>query len=167
MPIILDIYAVVRKFRHKTARPGMIGSPPNHDLIPAERQRLLLDCVEHDGRIASAQAAAQFGVSEDTIRRDLRDLAEAGLVDRVHGGALRKAESSHRFEARRGQNAAEKKRLAVFALSLLRKRMTIMLDQAPTNLLLACGLPADLDLVVATPSPDIAVAALDRGLRDL
>jgi DeoR/GlpR family transcriptional regulator of sugar metabolism len=145
----------------------MINSPPNDDLIPAERQRLLLDCVERDGRIASAQAAARFGVSEDTIRRDLRDLAEAGLIDRVHGGALRKAQLSHRFEARLVQNQEEKKQLAVFALSLLRKGMTVLLDQSTGNLMLARELPCDLELTVATPSPDIAVAALDRGLRDL
>ena len=137
------------------------------DLIPAERQRLLLECVERDGRVASAQAAAQFGVSEDTIRRDLRDLAEAGLVDRVHGGALRKAQLSHRFETRLAQNLDEKKRLAVYALRLIRKGMLLLLDQSTSNLMLARELPADLELTVATPSPDIAVAALDRGIRDL
>jgi DeoR/GlpR family transcriptional regulator of sugar metabolism len=137
------------------------------DLIPAERQRLLLACVERDGRIASVQAAAQFGVSEDTIRRDLRDLAEAGLVDRVHGGALRKGPASHPFETRLARNHEEKKRLAVYALRLLRKGMTLMLDQSTSNLMLARALPADLELIVATPSPDIAVAALDRGISDL
>jgi DeoR/GlpR family transcriptional regulator of sugar metabolism len=144
-------------------------SPANggDDLIPAERQRLLLACVERDGRVASAQAAVQFGVSEDTIRRDLRDLADAGLVDRVHGGALRKTQSSHRFEARLAQNLEGKQRLATHALSLLRKGMALMLDQSTTNLMLARQLPADLELVVATPSPDIAVAALDRGIREL
>jgi DeoR/GlpR family transcriptional regulator of sugar metabolism len=137
------------------------------DLIPAERQRQLLARIERDGRVASAQAARQFGVSEDTIRRDLRDLADAGLVDRVHGGALRKGPIAHRFETRLTESHEEKKRLALCALSLLRRGMTLMLDQSTSNLALAQALPADLDLSVATPSPDIVVAALDRGLRNL
>jgi DeoR/GlpR family transcriptional regulator of sugar metabolism len=139
----------------------------DNDLIPAERQRLLLACIERDGRVASAQAAAQFRVSEDTIRRDLRDLADAGLVERVHGGALRKTPIAHRFETRLTESDDAKKRLAQCALSLLRKGMTLMLDQSTSNLALAQQLPADFDLSVATVSPDIAVAALDRGLRDL
>ena len=78
-------------------------------LIPAERQRLLLQRIEQDGRIASVQAALDFAVSEDTIRRDLKELADAGLIERVHGGALRKSRASHRFDRRLISNEAQKK----------------------------------------------------------
>jgi DeoR/GlpR family transcriptional regulator of sugar metabolism len=137
------------------------------ELIPAERQRLLLACIERDGRVSSVQAASQFGVSEDTIRRDLRDLAEAGLIERVHGGALRKLRQSHAFVARLTQNENEKQRLAAHARTLLRLGMTALLDQSTTNLVLARELSPELDLTIVTPSPDIAVAALDRGLSDV
>jgi DeoR/GlpR family transcriptional regulator of sugar metabolism len=135
--------------------------------IPAERQRLLLKRVEEDGRIASAQAALDFAVSEDTIRRDLRELADAGLVDRVHGGALRKSKVSHRFDRRLASNEAQKAQLALRALSFIAPDMVVMLDQSTSNLTLARQLPVDIGLTIVTPSPDIAVAALDRGVSRL
>jgi len=136
-------------------------------LIPAERQRCLLERVNRDGRVSSVQAATEFGVSEDTIRRDLRELAEAGLVERVHGGALRKSQLPHRFDARLPLRQAEKAQLAAHALSLLREGMVLLLDQSTSNLMLARQLPPALGLTIVTPSPDIAVAALDRGVSDI
>ncbi|CAM5767706.1 DeoR family transcriptional regulator [Labrys miyagiensis] len=136
-------------------------------LIPAERQRLLLERIEQDGRIASAQAALDFGVSEDTIRRDMRELADAGLVDRVHGGALRKSKASHRFDRRVVTNESQKTQLAARALPFVAPDMVVLLDQSTSNLMLARQLPIDAGLTVITPSPDIAVAALDRGLTRL
>jgi DeoR/GlpR family transcriptional regulator of sugar metabolism len=137
----------------------------DNGLIPAERQRLLLERIERDGRISSAQAAIEFATSEDTIRRDLRELADANLVERVHGGALRKSLLSHRFETR--LNPIETTRLATHALSFLRSGMVVLLDQSTSNLSLARQIPSSLGLTVVTPSPDIAMAALDRGISQL
>jgi DeoR/GlpR family transcriptional regulator of sugar metabolism len=136
-------------------------------LIPAERQRHLLERVNRDGRVSSAQAAADFGVSEDTIRRDLRELAEDGLVERVHGGALRKSQLPPRFDTRLDLRQAEKARLASQALSFLREGMVVLLDQSTSNLMLARQLPAGRGLTIVTPSPDIAIAALDCGVSDI
>ncbi|WP_413993481.1 DeoR/GlpR family DNA-binding transcription regulator [Labrys okinawensis] len=135
--------------------------------IPAERQRMLLERIEQDGRVASAQAALDFAVSEDTIRRDLRELADAGLVERVHGGALRKSKASHRFDKRVIANEAQKAQLANRALAFIAPDMVVLLDQSTSNLMLARQLPVDAGLTVITPSPDIAVAALDRGVSKL
>ncbi|KGM32195.1 DeoR family transcriptional regulator, partial [Inquilinus limosus] len=57
-------------------------------LLPEERRKRLLDLLALDGKILATAASATLGVSEDTIRRDLNDLARAGAVRRVHGGAL-------------------------------------------------------------------------------
>jgi len=57
-------------------------------MLTAERHALLLDRLHADGRIVAKTIAAELGVSEDTVRRDLRDLAAAGLCQRVYGGAL-------------------------------------------------------------------------------
>ena len=139
----------------------------DNGLIPAERQRLLLERIERDGRISSTQAAIEFATSEDTIRRDLRELADANLVERVHGGALRKSLLSHRFETRLIHKPIEKTRLAAHALSFLRSGMVVLLDQSTSNLALARQIPSSLGLTVVTPSPDIAMAALDRGISEL
>lgn len=142
-------------------------TPLDAGLIPAERQRLLLQRIEQDGRIASVQAALDFAVSEDTIRRDLKDLADAGLIERVHGGALRKLRSSHRFDRRLNSNESQKKQLAAYAMRFLQPGMVVLLDQSTSNLMLARQLPVDTGLTVITSSPDIAVAALDRGIGKL
>ncbi|RYD65717.1 MAG: DeoR/GlpR transcriptional regulator, partial [Verrucomicrobiaceae bacterium] len=56
-------------------------------LAPLRKQHLL-DSLRRDGRIVARDLAKDLGVSEDTIRRDLRELANEGSLQRVHGGAL-------------------------------------------------------------------------------
>ena len=56
--------------------------------LPEERRENILRELRQHGKVVSAELSELYGVSEDTIRRDLRDLANAGLLKRVHGGAL-------------------------------------------------------------------------------
>jgi len=58
------------------------------DLMPAERQKEILERIRKDGRVLATDLAREFSTSEDTIRRALRDLAAQGLCARVYGGAL-------------------------------------------------------------------------------
>ena len=57
-------------------------------LLSVERRQAILDRLASDGKVVAARLVEELGVSEDTVRRDLRELAGAGLVQRVHGGAL-------------------------------------------------------------------------------
>ncbi len=57
-------------------------------MLAAERRDLLVDRLRHDGRIVAREMADELGVPEHVLRRDLRDLAAAGLCQRVYGGAL-------------------------------------------------------------------------------
>ena len=57
-------------------------------MLSAERKRLILESAGRDGRVVATELSRRFNVSEDTIRRDLRELAADGLLHRVHGGAL-------------------------------------------------------------------------------
>src|SRR5215218_8226542 len=57
-------------------------------MLAAQRRDLLLDRLRRDGRLVAKDLAAELGVSEDSVRRDLRELAAAGLCQRVYGGAL-------------------------------------------------------------------------------
>ena len=57
-------------------------------MLAAQRQDLLLDRLRADGRLVAKDLAAELGLSEDSVRRDLRELAAAGLCQRVYGGAL-------------------------------------------------------------------------------
>ncbi|RYE36829.1 MAG: DeoR/GlpR transcriptional regulator, partial [Hyphomicrobiales bacterium] len=57
------------------------------DLLLHERQSLILKRLQADGRVIAAALAQEWAISEDTVRRDLREMASAGLLKRVYGGA--------------------------------------------------------------------------------
>ena len=57
-------------------------------MLVAQRRDLLLSRLQQEGRIVAKDVAAELGIAEDSVRRDLRDLAAAGLCQRVYGGAL-------------------------------------------------------------------------------
>eukprot|EP01032_Pedospumella_encystans_P030803 gene30803-34763_t len=57
-------------------------------MLTRQRKELLLKILREDGQIVAKTLSEKLGLSEDTIRRDLRELAKEGLLERVHGGAL-------------------------------------------------------------------------------
>jgi DeoR/GlpR family transcriptional regulator of sugar metabolism len=63
-------------------------------MLTAERRQQILETLRRDGKVLAVELSAALNVSEDTIRRDLRELAEAGLLQRVHGGALPRSPAS-------------------------------------------------------------------------
>ena len=112
--------------------------------------------------VVANMLAAEFAVSEDAIRRDLRALAAEGLCRRVYGGAL-PLSPAMRPLAERADEACERKRaLARAAAATIRPGEFLFLDSGSANLALARLLPEDAELVVATNSVDIAAAVLAR-----
>jgi DeoR/GlpR family transcriptional regulator of sugar metabolism len=57
-------------------------------MLTVERRQFILEILRRDKKVLSSELSNELKVSEDTVRRDLRELAEAGLLQRVHGGAL-------------------------------------------------------------------------------
>jgi DeoR/GlpR family transcriptional regulator of sugar metabolism len=131
-------------------------------LLSAERRQAILDALERDGKVVAARLVGELGVSEDTIRRDLRELAAHGLVQRVHGGALLPAPQPGSFVHRRETCSAEKAALAEAAAGLLDGARVVLLDGSTTNLELARRLPADQPRTVLTNSPPIAAALAEH-----
>ena len=74
---------------------------PNAPLLAPERHSLILKKIARDGRVLAPQLAVELHVTEDTVRRDLRDLAAAGLCRKVYGGAVRLPSSIRRFRSSR------------------------------------------------------------------
>lgn len=126
---------------------------------PEERRHWLLGRLRQDGRLVAAALARELATSEDTIRRDLRELAAAGLAQRVHGGALPASPALAPFAARRHRDTGAKEALAAAAVQLLRDGQVVLIDGGTTNLAVARLLPPGLRLTVVTPSPQIAIAA--------
>jgi DeoR family fructose operon transcriptional repressor len=109
-----------------------------------ERRRELLRQVDDAGYVSSTEAAAVLGVSEMTIRRDLRRLAAEGFVNRVAGGASRGIP----FEQRRDAAAAEKAAVARAAVDVLgADDAVVALDAGTTVAALAPLLPGGLTVV--------------------
>lgn len=126
-------------------------------MMTRERHALLLARLARDGRIVAKQAATELGISEDTIRRDLRELARQGSLQRVHGGALPSSPALADFEARMNVSTGEKAMLARAAVGLIEPGQLVFLDGGTTSVQLARVLPHDLDIRVVTHSPSVAV----------
>ena len=131
-------------------------------MLTEERRELILDRLRADGKVVAAELSAALDVSPDTVRRDLRDLAEAGLLRRVHGGALPPAVGARPWAVRREQAPDAKVAIARVTAGLLRSGQVILLDSGTTSLEVARHLPPDLDATVITNSPPIAVALADH-----
>ena len=131
-------------------------------LLKEERQQRILDLLRRDGKVVACELSATLGTSEDTIRRDLRDLAETGLLLRVHGGALPRSPAAASYSARREQASAAKAAIAQAAAGLVRDGQVIILDGGTTTLQVAEHLPPTLRATVITNSAPIAVALAEH-----
>jgi DeoR/GlpR family transcriptional regulator of sugar metabolism len=131
-------------------------------MLTEERRQVILDRLARDGRVVVADLSSSLDMSLDTIRRDLQELADAGLVRRVHGGALPPAVGSRTYAARREQAPAAKAAIANATVDLLRDGQVILLDAGTTTLEVARHLPRSLQATVITNSPPIAVALAEH-----
>ncbi|MDT3439482.1 MULTISPECIES: DeoR/GlpR family DNA-binding transcription regulator [unclassified Pseudofrankia] len=131
-------------------------------MLAAQRRDLLLERLRTDGRIIAKVLAAELGLSEDSIRRDLRDLAAAGLCQRVYGGALPVSPAIADYAARQDVEVPGKQRVAVAAAALIEPGSTAILDGGTTALAVVHALPVDLRATVVTHSPTVASALVDH-----
>jgi DeoR/GlpR family transcriptional regulator of sugar metabolism len=127
-------------------------------LLAAERKHEILARLARDGRVVVAELVTVLGVSEDTIRRDLRELAAQGVLERVHGGALASPPQTPPFERRLDIAHAQKVALAEAALPLLESARTLVVDGGTTTLEVARRLPPGWDGMVVTNAPPVAAA---------
>ncbi len=131
-------------------------------MLVAQRRELLLDRLQRDGRLVAKDVAAELGVTEDSVRRDLRELAAAGLCQRVYGGALPVSPAVVDYATRSAVSVESKQRVAAAAVRLIQPGSTVLLDGGTTTLAVARALPSDLTLTVVTHSPTIAAALVDH-----
>ena len=127
-------------------------------MLTTHRKKAILDLLKRDGQVVATDLSVAFEVSEDTIRRDLRELAAEGLLQRVHGGALPASPATAPFAARLGVEAEAKLRIARKAASLISPGQVVIIDGGTTSDLLVRQLPPELAATVVTHSPSVAVA---------
>jgi DeoR/GlpR family transcriptional regulator of sugar metabolism len=127
-------------------------------MLAAQRRDLLLERLRTDGRIIAKDLAVELGISEDSIRRDLRELAAAGLCQRVYGGALPASPAVADYTARQQVAVPGKQRVAAAAAALVEPDTAVILDGGTTALAVVHALPLDLRATVVTHSPTVASA---------
>ncbi len=131
-------------------------------MLTAERRRSIMQTLQRDGKVLSTELSKALQVSEDTIRRDLRELATAGALQRVHGGALPRSPATASFTERQQQAHVAKAAIAQAAVRLIRQDQVIILDGGTTLLQVAQHLPHDFRATVITRSPPVALALAEH-----
>lgn len=127
--------------------------------LPSLRRQKILLLLERDGKVMASELSQHFAVSEDTIRRDLAELDSAGLVQRVHGGALpRPKDSGKDYFTRLDETDEVKVRLAQLAAQHIEDGQIVLFDSGSTTLQVARALPSDIRITAVTASPLTAIA---------
>lgn len=126
-------------------------------MLKEERQQAIIEFMRRNGKVLVADLIVQLNVSEDTIRRDLNELAEEGILQRVHGGALPRA-SSLPYEQRVQETNAARRAVAEAAARLIHDGQVVLMDSGSTILEVVAHLPTSLRATIVTNSLPVAAA---------
>jgi DeoR family transcriptional regulator, fructose operon transcriptional repressor len=134
-----------------------------------DRQHAIYMLALSQGSVDVADLARRYGVTTETIRRDLSDMQQRNLVRRVHGGAVpvERINFEPMLAARDVANAEEKLRIATKAVEEVPERGSVIIDSGSTAHRLADVFPVERDVHVVTNSLLTALTLSRRGLRDL
>ncbi len=131
-------------------------------MLTSQRKQLILEKLGTEGQVHSKALSMFFDVSEDTIRRDLRELAAEGRLQRVHGGALPSSSAIAPFAERQSVKMDAKKRVARKGAQLISSGQVVIVDGGTTTSELITFFPPDLRITVVTHSPSIALGLVDH-----
>jgi DeoR family fructose operon transcriptional repressor len=147
----------------------MTTAPPGGVRLQHDRQHGIYMLALRQGSVDVADLARRYGVTTETIRRDLSDMQARQLLRRVHGGAVAVERMNHEpmVEARDTVNAEEKLRIGTMAVAEVPERGSVVIDSGSTGARLAEVFPVDRDVHVVTNSLVTALTLSRRGLRDL
>jgi DeoR/GlpR family transcriptional regulator of sugar metabolism len=136
-------------------------------MLTRQRKQHLLELLKRDGQIVAKSLSEQLGLSEDTIRRDLRELAREGLLQRVHGGALPASPAMAPFAERQRISSDAKPAIGRAAAAMIAPGQVVFIDGGTTALQLVRHLPPELRATVVTHSPSIAVELVGHAHIDV
>jgi DeoR family glycerol-3-phosphate regulon repressor len=122
-----------------------------------QRHKAIMTLVEKNGSCRVVDLMRHLGVSDETVRRDLRVLAAKGLVDKVHGGVLMPAYGVREdpFAARLRMNAQAKRAIAELVAADISDGESLMIDTGSTTLFVARALARHRNLTVITNNGEI------------
>lgn len=126
-------------------------------MLTSQRKQYILEILRRDGQVVAKQVSQDLGLSEDTIRRDLRELAQEGLLQRVHGGALPASPAVVDFAGRETLSISGKQAIGYAAARMVRDGQVVFVDGGTTAVQLVRQLPRGLRATVVTHSPRTAI----------
>ena len=136
-------------------------------MLASQRKQQILQILAEEKQVMSGDLSQRFSVSEDSIRRDLRELAAEGKLQRVHGGALPVSEAIAPIETRKNVQIASKQSIAQRAVELIQPGQVVIVDGGTTTGEMMHLLPDNLACTVVTHSPGIAVALVEKPLIEV
>lgn len=146
--------------QHSLREPAVQAAPR---MTQAARLSTLLSLLDDRPNWTIAELADHFHVSEETIRRDVRQLERLGRVQKFHGGVSQPgAALEGPYRTRLREQAEAKKLLARTAAEQVAEGMTLFLDSGTTTFWLARALAPVRHLTIITNSIDIAQEVVDR-----
>jgi DeoR/GlpR family transcriptional regulator of sugar metabolism len=131
-------------------------------MLTTHRKQQILALLKRDGQVIAKKVSQSMGVSEDTIRRDLRELAHDGMLQRVHGGALPASPAVADFAGRESLTLEGKVAIGRAAAQLIRPGQVVILDGGTTARQVGRHIPQDLKATIVTHSPTIALELVNR-----
>jgi DeoR/GlpR family transcriptional regulator of sugar metabolism len=129
-------------------------------MLTQQRKGHILAVLRRDGQVVAKALSAELSLSEDTIRRDLRELAQEGLLQRVHGGALPASPAVADFSGRQQVAPDEKIAIGRAAATLVQPGQVVFIDGGTTAVQMARHLDSSLRATVVTHSPSVALELL-------
>jgi DeoR/GlpR family transcriptional regulator of sugar metabolism len=150
-----------------TLSRGLSDDVARLKMLTAQRKKLILNRLASEGQIVAKDVAQELGTSEDTIRRDLRELAQGGKLQRVHGGALPASAAVGDLQVREQVSPKDKAALGRAGAAMIRPKQVVILDGGTTALQVASHLPSELRATIITHSPTVAVEAAKHAYVDI
>ena len=131
-------------------------------MLKQERQALILQEVNIHNKVLLSDLSEKFEVSDDTIRRDLQELADALKIHKVRGGALSRSYQAYAYQTQEVYALKEKSIIAQKAVKLMRDGMVILISGGSTNLEIARNIPLDLRVTFFTISLTTAMQLVEH-----
>jgi DeoR/GlpR family transcriptional regulator of sugar metabolism len=155
--------------RRKTADSGInmnaeIALDPE-EIFPSERRQIIVGVLQREGKVVAAELSSRLKVSIDTIRRDLNQLAQEGMIQRVHGGGLPASPALKPVVQRQLKARDEKQALAEKAAQLIHNGIVVFMDSGSTAVEVARAVDPQMEFTLITHSPRAALTLAEKGSR--
>lgn len=133
-------------------------------MLAVERKNKILEILHTEKKVVVGELSKLFGVSEETIRRDLEKLENEGLVVKAYGGAVlnENAQNDLPLSVRKNTNVEGKQKIAQLVSKFIRDNMSLMLDCSSTALYIAKQIKDRKNMTIITNSLEILVELKDQ-----